>query len=96
MVRDMIYLGNPSDKNSGLDWPGVLRLSCSPLYIRKHPWKGRVGIICSEIESALSACFSFEKLSQRNEKPKGKRVGFLHSVEPSRVETTWGMRFDRN
>ena len=49
---------------------------------------GRVEIICSEIESALSATFSFESLFQRNEVPKEERVGFLHRLEPPKVETT--------
>ena len=32
LIPDMIYLGNPLDKNSGLDWPGVLWifLGCPP------------------------------------------------------------------
>ena len=27
LIPDKIYLGNPLDKNSGFDWPGVMRLS---------------------------------------------------------------------
>ena len=52
LIPDIIYLGNPLDKNSGLDWPGVLRI-----FFGLPPARGN-----SEIESALSASFSFENL----------------------------------
>ena len=31
LIPDKIYLGNPLDKNSGFDWPGVMRLSLGSL-----------------------------------------------------------------